>query len=146
MPTIRPATPHDLPELLVCARAFHTEDGHPLPPAGEAALAALLDTDSPCGRVLVLEVDGAIGGYAALCFGYSIEFGGRDAFMDDLYVAPALRGRGYGKRLLDELDEIARAAGCRALHLEVFPGNAMAAWYKARGFAGRGNLMSKRLR
>lgn len=143
-PVVRPATRDDLDGLLRCARAFHEEDGHPLPPEGEAAIAALLDADSPYGRVVVLDANGEITGYAALCFGYSIEFGGRDAFVDDLYVAPALRQHGYGKRLMERLAQTAEAEGCRALHLEVFAGNSMAGWYRSLGFAPRGNLMSKR--
>lgn len=143
-PIIRLATRDDLDGLLRCARAFHAEDGHPLPAAGEAALTALLDSNSPHGRVVVLDVAGEIAGYAALCFGYSIEFGGRDAFVDDLYVTPEWRGKKFGGRLMRAVEELARDSGCRALHLEVFTGNPMAEWYKSLGFEARGHLMSKR--
>jgi GNAT superfamily N-acetyltransferase len=143
-PAVRLAKQEDLDGLLRCARAFHAEDGHPLPQAGQAALAALLDTNSPYGRVLVLEAEGGIAGYAVLCFGYSVEFGGRDAFVDDLYVAPGLRAKGHGRRMMDSLAKLARDDGCHALHLEVFTGNPMGDWYKSLGFALRGNLMSKR--
>jgi GNAT superfamily N-acetyltransferase len=144
-PVVRLAIQKDLDGLLRCARAFHLEDGHPLPQVGEDALAALIDTNSPHGRVLVLEMEGEIAGYGVLCFGYSVEFGGRDAFVDDLYAAPPLRAMGYGRRMMDGLTELARAEGCNALHLEVFSGNPMADWYKSLGFDPRGNLMSKRL-
>lgn len=143
-PVVRLATQEDLDGLLDCARAFHKEDGHPLSAAREAALTALLDTNSPHGRVLVLDAGGEIVGYGVLCFGYSVEFGGRDAFLDDLYVAPALRAKGRGRRMIERLADLARQEGCHALHLEVFTGNAMADWYKSFGFAPRGNLMSKR--
>jgi GNAT superfamily N-acetyltransferase len=143
-PVVRLARREDLDRLLRCARAFHAEDGHPLPPAGEAALAALLDVNSPYGRVLVLEAEGRVAGYGVLCFGYSVEFGGRDAFVDDLYVAPPLRANGHGRRMMERLGELAREEGCRALHLEVFTGNPMTGWYNSLGFDARGNLMSKR--
>ncbi|MCC6946526.1 MAG: GNAT family N-acetyltransferase [Bradyrhizobiaceae bacterium] len=143
-PVVRLATSDDLDGLLRCARAFHAEDGHPLPSEGEAALAALLDANSPYGRAFILEVEGGVAGYAVLCFGYSVEFGGRDAFVDDLYVAPEWRGKNLGDRLMRVLEELARESGCHALHLEVFTGNRMAGWYKSLGFESRGNLMSKR--
>jgi GNAT superfamily N-acetyltransferase len=143
-PVVRLAKREDTDGLLACARAFHAEDGHPLPKAGEAALAALLDANSPYGRVLVLEAEGRVAGYGVICFGYSVEFGGRDAFVDDLYVAPELRGAGYGRQTIERLAELAREEGCHALHLEVFTGNPMADWYKSLGFEPRGNLMSKR--
>ena len=145
-PAVRLARREDLDGLLRCARAFHEQDGHPLPKGGEAALVALIDTNSPHGRVLVLEAEGGIAGYAVLCFGYSVEFGGRDAFVDDLYVAPELRACGYGRQLMERLDELAQAEGCRALHLEVFTGNPMTGWYTSLGFDPRGSLMSKRFR
>jgi GNAT superfamily N-acetyltransferase len=144
-PVVRRATLKDLDGLLECARAFHTEDGHPLQKSGKAALVALLDTNSPYGRVFVLEAGGEIGGYGVLCFGYSVEFGGRDAFVDDLYVAPAWRARGHGRQLVDRLSEVALEEGCNALHLEVFTGNPMSDWYKSLGFDPRGNLMSRRI-
>jgi GNAT superfamily N-acetyltransferase len=92
----------------------------------------------------VLDAEGEVAGYAALCFGYNVEFGGREAFMDDLYVAPPLRAEGLGRQMMERLAELARAEGCHALHLEVFTGNAMADWYKSLGFDPRGTLMSKR--
>jgi GNAT superfamily N-acetyltransferase len=143
-PVVRIAKREDVDGLLVCARAFHAEDGHPLPKAGEAALLALIEIDSPHGRILVLEAEGKVAGYAVLCFGYSVEFGGRDEFVDDLYVAPRLRAKGFGKQMIERLSELAHAEGCHALHLEVFTGNPMAVWYKSLGFEPRGSLMSKR--
>lgn len=35
-----------------------------------------------------------------------------------MYVAPAARGRGLGRRLLERLEEIATAHGCRAVRLD----------------------------
>lgn len=143
---VRAARREDAGALLACARAFHAEDEHPLDRSGEAALVALADPASPHGRIFVLEQDGAIVGYVALCFGFSIEYGGRDAFIDDLYVAPSFRGRGCAARLYAAAHDEALAAGCRALHLEVMPGNATEAWYHRLGFRDRGSkMMSKRM-
>lgn len=141
---VRPAHSGDVDALLACARAFHAEDDHPLGPAGEKALLALIDPASPHGRIFVLEANGAIVGYVALCFGYSVEYGGRDAFVDDLYVAPASRGRGGAARLYEAARDAAVAAGCNALHLEVMPGNATEAWYRRLGFRDRGSKMMSR--
>lgn len=127
-----------------CARAFHAEDGHPLSPSGEEALAALIDSDH--GRVVVLAQDEDVLGCAVPCFGYSVEYGGRDAFIDDIYVDATLRGRGYGKALYDALEQEARACGCQALHLEVMAGNTVTQWYRSLGYIDRGSaFLSKRL-
>lgn len=144
---VRAARPEDEAALLALARSFHAEDGHPLPPEGACALAAMLTPVAAAeGRVMVLDEGGRIAGYAVLCFGYTVEYGGRDAFVDDIYVAPELRGRGHGAALYAALEAAARASGCRALHLEVMPDNAMRGWYEGLGYRDRGSAMlSKRL-
>jgi ribosomal protein S18 acetylase RimI-like enzyme len=137
----------DLGELLPLVEAFQREEGYA---AGDAALrealAALLREDG-AGRVLIAREAGAPIGYAALCYGYSIEFRGRDAFVDELYVAPAQRGRGLGRALLRALEAEARAAGVRKLHLEVEQQNASARrLYVAESFRANGReLLSKSL-
>jgi len=86
-------------------------------------------------------------GYAALCFGYSVEFRGRDAFVDELYVIPERRGGGLGRALLRTLEAEARATGVRQLHLEVEQENdAGRRLYVQEGFTANGReLLSKRL-
>jgi ribosomal protein S18 acetylase RimI-like enzyme len=79
--------------------------------------------------------------------GYSIEYGGRDAFIDDLYLVPEARGRGLGARVMDFVEEQALMLGVKALHLEVEIANDRAyGLYRRRGFAESGRrLLSKRL-
>jgi ribosomal protein S18 acetylase RimI-like enzyme len=83
-----------------------------------------------------------------LCFGWSLEWGGRDAFVDELYLEPDARGRGLGRAALRALVEEARAAGVVALHLEVDDTNtAGQALYRSEGFSGRARqLLTRRLR
>jgi len=112
---------------------------------GEAAIRALL-RDPSLGLILKIERARRIVGYAALCFGFSIEWGGRDAFLDDLYVEPAARRRGLGRRAIEHMIAAAAAAGCRVLHLEVMPGNSAQALYRRVGFAGRrSTILTRRL-
>ena len=84
----------------------------------KAALARLLG-DETLGRVWISEDAGRAIAYLALCFGYSLEFFGRDAFVDELYVDPAYRNHGHGAHLLAIVDEACPALGVHALHLEV---------------------------
>ena len=127
--------------IAVLADTFHREDGHSLSRAGAAALIAMLDPGRDLGRVVVLRVGGAVAGYGALCFGYSVEYEGREAFIDDIYVAPDHRGRDHGQRLLVRLQQEARDAGCHAIHMEVMAGNPAEHWYRAQGWTDRGSLL-----
>ena len=58
-------------------------------------------------------------GYIAVCYSYSIEFGGRDAFIDEFYIAAAERGKGIGGRVLKEIATLLQMRGVVAVHLEV---------------------------
>jgi ribosomal protein S18 acetylase RimI-like enzyme len=134
-------------ELLVrMARDFHVEDGHPLSERGEAALLAAARGHPLAHAWLVRERDRVVG-YTVLGLGFGIEYGGPDAFVDDLYLLPEARGRGIGTAVLELLEAQARELGLAALFLVVDPLNEPAVrTYRGRGFAGtHWLLMAKRL-
>jgi ribosomal protein S18 acetylase RimI-like enzyme len=96
------------------------------------ALARLL-ADHSLGQVVVAG-DPAVG-YAVLTWGFDLEFGGRDAFLTELYVRPEQRRNRLGRALLDEALRVAQREGAGAVHLGVYPENAPAlALYRAAGF------------
>jgi GNAT superfamily N-acetyltransferase len=71
------------------------------------------------GRVWLIEADGKQVGYVVLTYGYSLEFHGRDALVDELFLLETMRGRGLGRRTLEFVAAFCRAQGISALHLEV---------------------------
>ena len=145
---IRQAAVQDLDALLPLVAAYHSFEKVTLREAERRRALADLLADPALGVVLRLDAGGMPAGYAAVCFGYSIEFGGRDAFLDELYLVPSVRRRGLGARLLVEAKACAAACGARALHLEVAADNdAAQLLYTRSGFERRGGfkLMSARL-
>jgi ribosomal protein S18 acetylase RimI-like enzyme len=145
---LRLAGPADLDDLLERKQRFDATLGIAFEPAvARRALGELLARPE-LGRAFRIVEGGATVGYAVLCFGFSLEWGGRDAFVDELYVEPAARGRGLGRAALRALVEEARAAGVVALHLEVDDTNAAGqALYRSEGFSGRARrLLTRRLR
>lgn len=116
----------DLAALLPLVRAMHKHEGLAMGAAEEAAL-ALLMREPTRGRILLARTSAGIAGYVVLTFGFSIEFHGVDAFIDELYVEPVQGGAGLGALLLEGAAATARAAGVRALHLEVDHANPDAA-------------------
>lgn len=138
----------NLRELLDLVAACHAFQGVSVAAAArEKALAELVGNET-LGQVWLLRKDGAVIGYAAICYGFSIEFGGRDAFLDELFIAEPWRGRGLGAEALATLKRWLVDAGLVALHLEVDRDNARAkaAYVRAR-FEDREryHLMSCRL-
>jgi ribosomal protein S18 acetylase RimI-like enzyme len=146
-PVLAPAGPEDLDRLLPMLERFNASQGYRFDGArARRALGALLARPE-LGLAYRILAGGETVGYAVLCFGFSLEWGGRDAFLDEIYLEPGARGRGLGRRALRALVEAARAAGVCALHLEVEAGNpAGQALYRSEGFAGRDRqMLSRRL-
>lgn len=116
-------------------RDYYAFDGHGFDRAvARAALIALLENPSFGRTWIILDGDSPIG-YAVICFGYSLEWLGRDAFIDELYLVEAYRGRGWGRRTMAFLEDAARELGIRALHLAVVKGNRTALQlYESVGF------------
>jgi ribosomal protein S18 acetylase RimI-like enzyme len=64
-----------------------------------------------------------------------MEFGGRNAFLDDLFIESAFRGAGLGTSALNKVRAFCVENGIRALHLETGRDNAAAqALYRRAGF------------
>ncbi|HTB94777.1 MAG TPA: GNAT family N-acetyltransferase [Candidatus Sulfotelmatobacter sp.] len=85
-------------------------------------------------------------GYLAVCFDYSLEYRGKGAWIDELFVEPAHRGKGIGTQLLDLAEAASREHRAKFLHLEVTHGNPAIELYRRRGFYDHHRyLMSKDL-
>jgi len=141
------AGPDDLDALLPMLERFSASQGLDFDAAvARRALGELLARPE-LGCVYRIVEAGATVGYGALTFGWSLEWGGRDAFVDEIYLEAPQRGRGLGRAALRALMDEARAHGVRALHLEVDADNAPAqALYRSAGFAGsERRLLSRRL-
>jgi ribosomal protein S18 acetylase RimI-like enzyme len=87
------------------------------------------------GRVWLLCEGNKPVGYVVLTLGFSFEFHGHDAFIDELYIDGAYRRRGLGRQAVEFVGRKAREMGVNALHLEVDNGNDPALeLYRRTGF------------
>lgn len=117
--TFRTARHEDLDALLILQRPYYEADGYAFSEqVARRALEGLVENPN-LGRLWVA-VDGVeIVGYLAVTLGFSLEFGGRDAFIDELAFAESHRGKGLGGLALELAEDYARQQDVRALHLEV---------------------------
>ena len=136
--TLELAGPAQLEELLPLVAAYHAfEEVETSAEQRRHSVGKLLHYKGLGEVWLVRKVDGLIG-YIAVCYSYSIEFGGRDAFVDEFFIAAAERGKGIGGRVLKEIAMLLRGRGIVAVHLEVDGGNERArAAYARAGFSSR---------
>ncbi|MEO9896693.1 MAG: GNAT family N-acetyltransferase [Paracoccaceae bacterium] len=132
--------------LSALVAAFHTEEGlTTTTEQREAALMPLLE-GSPHGVAYLIGPARAPIGYIVLSFGWSLEFGGMDGFVDELFIRPGVRGRGIATEVLLALPKALADAGLKALHLEVDVKNEIAQrLYNRSGFRLREgyHLMTK---
>ena len=102
--------------------------------AARGALRQILG-DGRFGVIHLIRMGAEAAGYLVVTFGFSLEFRGRDAFVDELYLRENFRGRGIGRASIEFAAELCRGEGIAALHLEVERANTRAqALYRRAGF------------
>lgn len=99
------------------------------------------------GRIWLIMLDDVLIGYVVITLGYSVEYHGCDAFVDELFLREPYRGQGVGTQTLTFLEVECRQLKVKALHLEVLPENRRAYdLYHRLGYIDRqSSLLTKRL-
>lgn len=119
MRRFRPATDSDLAAVLLLMQDYYREDGYQFDAVESAEAVSALIGDGRLGRLWVACERESVVGYLAVTLGFSLEYRGRDAFIDELYVAESHRGLGLGREALQLAESYCRDNGVMALHLEV---------------------------
>lgn len=128
----------DIDRLLPMVAAYHAFERIDTTPDHRCAALAPLLAGSPHGAVWFIGPRRSPVGYVVVTFGWSIEFGGLDGSVDELFIREAVRGRGMGSEALRALIATLADSGLCALHLEVEEDNAVARRFYARlGFSPR---------
>lgn len=104
--------------------------------ATEDGLREVLFGAEPAARVLLaLENDEPVG-FAVYFFNFSTWLGRPGLYLEDLFVRPVCRGKGYGRALLQRLAQIAHERGCGRMEWAVLDWNESAiGFYKKLGAA-----------
>ncbi|MEI6946284.1 GNAT family N-acetyltransferase [Paraflavisolibacter sp. H34] len=115
----QPATEADVPEVAAMMADFYAIDGYAFDAHRSETNLQLFVRNPELGRLWLLLWGEEVIGYAALTFCFSFEFGGKTAFLDELYLVPECRGKGLGKQAVAFVCRQARKEGVQAVHLEV---------------------------
>src|SRR5437016_12315945 len=124
---IRPATVADVPIILELIRALATYERAPDDvTATEESLAEVLFGKKPAAEVLLLFENETAAGFAVFFHNFSTWLGRPGLYLEDLFVRPEHRGKGYGRALLVQLAKIARERDCGRMEWAVLDWNAPA--------------------
>lgn len=125
---IRRARPDDLTALMELMHEFD-------PATPEAGVVALLGDDTHG----VIWVTDAVDAYAVVTWGWSVESGGAEAILDEIYVRH--QGRGTGSALIEHLHGDCAARGVRRIFLETeAPNEAARRLYGRHGYAAEDSI------
>ncbi|MFV0360523.1 GNAT family N-acetyltransferase [Tropicimonas sp.] len=142
------AKTEDLDRVLAMVAAFHEETG--IEQSAETRMDAIVPLLEGCphGVIYTLGPRKSPVGYISISFGWSIEMGGIDGWVDEFWIRRAVRARGMGSEAITALLPALRDAGVAALHLEVDRDSAAAELYRRMGFVKRDRycLMTARLK
>ena len=121
---IRPATAADVPIILELIRALATYERAPNEVTATAdGLNEVLFGEKPAAEVLLAFENETAVGFAVFFHNFSTWLGRPGLYLEDLFVRPEDRGKGYGRALLIHLAKIARNRGCGRMEWAVLDWN-----------------------
>ena len=132
---IRPARVEDVPIILELIRDLATYERAPHEvTATEEQLVDVLFGQRPAAEVFLAFEGKSPVGFAVFFYNFSTWLGRTGLYLEDLFVKPEKRGKGYGRALLVELAKIARDRGCGRMEWAVLDWNEPAIkFYRALG-------------
>lgn len=132
---VRLAEPRDLDTIIELVRALAEYEREPDSVRLEReTFAGYLFGERRYAEVLLAEDDGQVVGFALFFHSFSTWEGRPGIYLEDLFVRPAARGRGYGRALLGRLAALAVERGCARVEWAVLDWNAPAiGFYRALG-------------
>jgi len=135
--TIQNATADDLPTILYLIRELATYERAPNDAvATEEGLREVLFGERPAAEVLIAREGEAAVGFAVFFHNFSTWLGRPGLYLEDLFVRPEDRGKGYGRALLVHLAQIAQERGCGRMEWAVLDWNEPAIqFYRTLGAA-----------
>ncbi len=147
MPTIRIATPEDIPACVTLLGVlFAQEEEFTADPGLQTRGLEMIIASPAVGTVFICEHEGAVVGMASLLATVSTALGGKVALLEDMVVLPACRGRGFGTMLVDHACRWARENGFGRITLLTDGDNEQAhRFYETLGFVRSGMAAFRKL-
>jgi ribosomal protein S18 acetylase RimI-like enzyme len=140
--TYRLATLTDLYILLELVQEFHQIEHLPFDEKLDHDVLEQFLNNASFGQAWLIQRETEVIGYIILTLGFSLEFRGRDAFIDEFYVRPEYQNQGIGTKTLAFIETSLMSLGIRAIHLEVdFENPNAQRLYRKTGYQGHNRFL-----
>src|SRR3712207_5109294 len=115
--TFLEASKADIDTILLMMEDFYAIDKYAFNKEVSRKNVEIFIQNSNYGKLWIIKQQEIIIGYTVLALGFSFEYGGVTAFIDELYLIPDYRNKGLGKMILEFVLNRAREMGIQSVHL-----------------------------
>ncbi|WP_310555595.1 GNAT family N-acetyltransferase [Flavobacterium sp.] len=119
MTSFKPLQITEIEIITTMMQDFYAIDNYPIDIQVSKKLFEEFIPNENLGKAYLIYNDSEIIGYAILTFVFSFEYKGKIAFLDELYIKEAFRGKGIGKQTMDFIKTESHKLSLKLLLLEV---------------------------
>ena len=123
MTTFKPLEITDISTITQMMQDFYAIDNYPMDVEVAKNLYQEFISNEHLGKSWMIYSENEIVGYIILTFIFSFEYGGKIAFVDELFIKETARGKGIGKEAIQFIQQEVPKLSLKLLYLEVEPHN-----------------------
>ena len=123
MTTFKPLEITDISTITQMMQDFYAIDNYPMDVEVTKNLFRKFISNEHLGKSWMIYSENEIVGYIILTFIFSFEYGGKIAFVDELFIKETARGKGIGKEAIQFIQKEVPKLSLKLLYLEVEPHN-----------------------
>ena len=123
MTTFKPLEIIDISTITQMMQDFYAIDNYPIDVEVAKNLFQEFISNEHLGKSWLIYTENEIVGYIILTFIFSFEYGGKIAFVDELFIKETARGKGIGKEAIQFIQREVPKLSLKLLYLEVEPHN-----------------------
>ena len=123
MTTFKPLEISDISIITQMTQDFYAIDNYPMDVEVAKNLFQEFISNEHLGKSWLIYSENEIVGYIILTFIFSFEYGGKIAFLDELFIKETARGKGIGKEAIQFIQREVPKLSLKLLYLEVEPHN-----------------------
>ncbi|MFN7044051.1 MAG: GNAT family N-acetyltransferase [Flavobacterium sp.] len=123
MTTFKPLEISDISIITQMMQDFYAIDNYPMDVEVAKTLFQEFISNEHLGKSWLMYSENEIVGYIILTFIFSFEYGGKIAFVDELFIKETARGKGFGKEAIQFIQQEVPKLSLKLLYLEVEPHN-----------------------